>query len=446
VIPSRIIETKREGGELSPETLAGFLGAYLHGEVLDYQMAAFLMTVVYEGLSPVELDTLVDVMLHSGRVLDFSHLAAAAVDKHSTGGVGDKVSLILAPLAAELGLFVPMMSGRSLGHSGGTLDKLESIPGFRTDLSLDEFSTVLERVGCAMIGQTDEIAPLDKRLYSLRDATGTVPAIPLISASIMSKKLAEGIQALVLDVKVGSGAFLPNVDQALELARTMVRIGEARGVRCAALLTRMDRPLGSAVGNALETAEAIECLRGDGLPELIDITVALVAEMLVLGERFENRDEAASAARAVLASGGALDRFSRLVEAQGGDPAVADDPSLLPAAPLRRTVGAQSAGVVQRIQPRPLGYGVIELGGGRTRLGQDVDAAVGFTLSVSVGDNVEVGDPLGVVHAADEAGAARGAVILGEAVVLGPDLLPAGLPLVSHRVTTAGVVALTEAG
>jgi pyrimidine-nucleoside phosphorylase len=439
MIPSRIIERKREGRELSPRELQDFLGGYLAGDVPDYQMAAFLMAVVFQGLTPAELDTMVDLMLHSGSVLDHSRLPAPAVDKHSTGGVGDNVSIVLAPLAAELGLYVPMMSGRGLGHSGGTLDKLDSIPGFRTDLPLDRFTAVLERLGCAMIGQTREIAPLDERLYALRDATGTVPAIPLISASIMSKKLAEGVRGLVLDVKVGAGAFLPEVERALELAQTMVGVGEARGVRCTALLTAMDRPLGRAVGNALEMAEAIDCLKGEGPSDLIGVTVALAAEMLVLGERFEDRNEAASAARDVLSTGGALERFRRLVEAQGGDPTVVDDPSRLPSAPMRTTVYASAAGVVQTISPKPLGYGVIELGGGRTRLGQDIDASVGFTLSVALGDTVEAGDPLGVVHASDEAGAARGAVILGEAVVLGHDDAPAFLPLVSHRVTATGI-------
>lgn len=446
MIPSRIIETKREGRELSTRELQDFLGGYLAGEVPDYQMAAFLMAVVFQGLTPAELDTMVDMMLHSGSILNHSHLPAPAIDKHSTGGVGDKVSIVLAPLAAELGLYVPMMSGRALGHSGGTLDKLESIPGFRTDLPLDQFSAVLERLGCAMIGQTREIAPLDERLYALRDATGTVPAIPLISASIMSKKLAGGVRGLVLDIKVGSGAFLPEVDQALELARTMIGVGEARGVRCTALLTAMDRPLGRTVGNALEMVEAIDCLKGEGPADLVDVTVALVAEMLVLGERFEDRAEAASAARDMLATGGAVDRFRQLVEAQGGDPTVVDDPSRLPSAPVRETVHASTTGVVQAISPRPLGYGVIELGGGRTRLGQEIDASVGFTLAVSVGDSVKVGEPLGVVHAADQAGAARGAVILGEAVVLGDHDAPPRLPLVSHRVTSAGVEELTATG
>ncbi len=446
MIPSRIIEKKREGMELSTRELEDFLGGYLAGDVPDYQMAAFLMAVVFQGLTTAELDTMVDLMLHSGSVLDHSHLPAPAVDKHSTGGVGDKVSIVLAPLVAELGLYVPMMSGRGLGHSGGTLDKLESIPGFRTDLPLNEFSAVLERLGCAMIGQTREIAPLDERLYALRDATGTVPAIPLIAASIMSKKLAEGVRGLVLDIKVGSGALLPDLDRALELSQTMVGIGEARGVRCTALLTRMDRPLGRAVGNALEMAEAIDCLKGEGPADLVDVTVALAAEMLVLGGRFEDRTEAACAADDLLSGGGAVDRFRRLVEAQGGDPTVVDDPSLLPSASVRETVHASAPGVVQAISPRPLGYGVIELGGGRTRLGQDIDASVGFTLAVSVGDSVKAGDALGVVHASDRAGAARGVVILGEAVVLSDDDATTCPLLVSHRVTSAGIEELIEAG
>ncbi|MEQ9568618.1 MAG: thymidine phosphorylase, partial [Longimicrobiales bacterium] len=260
MIPTRVIEAKRDGGSIDSGSLRRFLTRYLDGDVEEYQMAAFLMAVVFRGLDGRELDDLVDVMIGSGASLDLSALDRPRVDKHSTGGVGDKVSIALAPLAAELGVYVPMMSGRGLGHTGGTLDKLEAIPGFRTDLDLGDFRRVLEAVGCAMIGQTAEIAPLDRRLYDLRSVTGTVPSLPLIAASIISKKLAEGLSALVLDVKVGSGAFLPDEERALTLARTMVGIGDARGVRTEALVTAMDRPLGRAVGNALETVEALECL------------------------------------------------------------------------------------------------------------------------------------------------------------------------------------------
>ena len=329
LIPSRLIEEKRDGRELDPDDLELFLKAYLRDEVPQYQMAAFLMAVLFRGLSPAELEQMVHVMIHSGAVLELDHLPGPKVDKHSTGGVGDKVSLVLAPLAAELGLVVPMMAGRGLGHSGGTLDKLEAIPGFRTDLSLPEFGAILERVGCAMIGQTAEIAPLDKRLYALRDVTGTVPAIPLIAASIMSKKLAEGLDALVLDVKAGSGAFLPDLEDALALARTLVDIGVGHGTPTVALVTAMDRPLGRAIGNALEVREAVECLDGGGPSDLRAVVTALTAEMLVLAGAASDLKEAERRSREVLASGAALERFRSLVEAHGGDPRIIEDPGRL---------------------------------------------------------------------------------------------------------------------
>ena len=446
MIPARLIERKRDGRELRPHELEAFLGAYLAGDVPEYQMSAFLMAVLFTGLSSEELDCMVDVMLRSGDVLQLDHLPAPRLDKHSTGGVGDKVSLVLAPLAAELGLFVPMMSGRGLGHSGGTLDKLESIPGFRTDLSLTEFLEILESVGCAMIGQTAEIAPLDKRLYTLRNATATVPSIPLIAASIMSKKLAEGLNGLVLDVKVGSGAFLTELDDALELARTMVRIGEGRGVETTALLTRMDRPLGRAVGNALEVREAIECLRGGGPEDLRWIVSALTGEMLILGRMAPDRSEADRLVAAALDSGAALERLRKLVEAQGGDPSVIDDPAGLPSAPKRVDVRSPSQGIIKAVAPRPLGYGVIELGGGRRRLDDDVDPSVGFVVSARPGDRVEEGDSLGEVHAADEASLEVGVRTLLESVVIAADIATDSegtcLPLVSHRVSRAGVEVL----
>ena len=354
MIPSRLIEEKRDGRELDPDDLELFLKAYLRDEVPQYQMAAFLMAVLFRGLSPAELEQMVHVMIHSGAVLELDHLPGPKVDKHSTGGVGDKVSLVLAPLAAELGLVVPMMAGRGLGHSGGTLDKLEAIPGFRTDLSLPEFGAILERVGCAMIGQTAEIAPLDKRLYALRDVTGTVPAIPLIAASIMSKKLAEGLDALVLDVKAGSGAFLPDLEDALALARTLVDIGVGHGTPTVALVTAMDRPLGRAIGNALEVREAVECLDGGGPSDLRAVVTALTAEMLVLAGAASDLKEAERRSREVLASGAALERFRSLVEAHGGDPRIIEDPGRLASAPVRREVHATGPGVVESVSPDSL--------------------------------------------------------------------------------------------
>jgi pyrimidine-nucleoside phosphorylase len=438
MIPARLIQRKRAGETLSGSDIERFFGGYLAGEVADYQMSAFLMAVYFSGLAAGELDALVGVMLGSGATLDLSALAEPKVDKHSTGGVGDKVSLPLAPLAVELGVRVPMMSGRGLGHTGGTLDKLEAIPGFRTDLPLSRFVEVLDECGCAMTGQTAEIAPLDRRLYDLRNATGTVESLPLIASSIMSKKLAEGLTALVLDVKVGEGAFLPEEGSALELARTMVAIGEARGVRTVALLTAMDRPLGRALGNALEVRESLDCLRGGGPADLRELTLDLAAEMAVRGGAQPSLPEARERAVRALDDGRALERFARMVRAQGGDVGVVERPDRLPRAEVVVECRASRAGVVGAVVPRALGWGIVELGGGRRALGDAVHPGVGFVLRIAPGDRVEEGDVLGEVHARSAADAERGRQILEGAVVLGE--APARLrPLVSHRVTHAGV-------
>ena len=441
MIPSRLIEQKRDGRELGPEDLAAFLNAYLRDELPHYQMSAFLMAVVFRGLSPDELDCFVEVMLHSGQLLELDHIPGPKLDKHSTGGVGDKVSLILAPLAAELGLLVPMMSGRGLGHSGGTLDKLEAIPGFRTDVTLTEFDRILESVGCAMIGQTAEVAPLDKRLYELRSLTGTVPAIPLISASIMSKKLSAGLDGLVLDVKAGSGAFLPDIEDTLELARIMVDLGDRRGTPTVALVTAMDRPLGHAIGNALEVREALDCLRGEGPSDLRDVVVALTAEMLILGGVESDESDAVGRCREVLGSGAALERFRRLVSAQGGDASIIDSPERLPRAAVQVDVRAETGGVVHAVSPRPLGHAVVEMGGGRSGLGDTIDPGVGFVVSARPGDQLAAGDLLGCVHAADEASAEKAVRVLREAVRVGTEMGSPKLPLVSHRITRGGVEA-----
>lgn len=436
MIPSRLIERKRSGEALAPVELRAFLHAYLADEVPEYQMAAFLMAVFFQGLAEEELATLVEVMLGSGATLDLSHIDGPRIDKHSTGGVGDKVSLVLAPLAAELGVFVPMMSGRGLGHTGGTLDKLEAIPGFRTDLSLERFVAVLAEAGCAMIGQTSEIAPLDRRLYALRNVTATVPSIPLIAASIMSKKLAEGLTGLVLDVKAGAGAFIPEADRSRSLARTMTGIGAARGVSTTALVTAMDRPLGRAVGNGLETAEAFRCLAGGGPEDLVGVTTALVAEMMVLGGLAADSAAGQRAAHAALAEGRAVDRMARMVSLQGGDADTISDPTRLPQAPVRAVASAKREGIVHRVQPVPLGYGVVELGGGRRKLDDSIDPRVGFVLDVRPGDAVKPGTPLGEVHAASEADARRGVQILESAVEVGDGEAPARLPLVGERIRT----------
>lgn len=419
-LPSRLIDKKRRGEELRQEELESFFLGFLAGEVPDYQMAAFLMAVHFRGMTAAELDTLLDLVIGSGTVVNLSGLPRPKVDKHSTGGVGDKTSLVLAPLAAALGLCVPMVSGRGLGHTAGTLDKLEAIPGFRTQLSLEEFQDVLGRVGVAMMGQTDEIAPLDRRLYALRDATATVPCIPLIAASIMGKKLAEGIQGLVLDVKTGTAAFLSDVEESRELARTMMRLGERHGVRTTALLTDMNTPLGRAVGHGLETAEALRCLGGDGPEDLAELTSALVGEMLYLGGLEETPGAGRERAQSALSQGLGVERMARLVELQGGDPSVVEDPGRIPTAPHVEVVTADAVGLVEEISPLALGYGVMELGGGRRRMGDPVDLRVGFVLGVQVGDPVDAGMPLGEVHAADLAGLSRGRDILRRAVTIGP--------------------------
>lgn len=434
LLPARVIEKKRRGGELTREEVEGVFGGFLAGDVPDYQMAALLMAVHFRGMGAAELDALLELMIGSGAVLDLSHLPGPRVDKHSTGGVGDKTSLVLAPLAAELGLFVPMISGRGLGHTAGTLDKLEAIPGFRTHLTLAEFRSVLEEVGVAMMGQTEEIAPLDRRLYALRDATATVPSIPLIAASILSKKLAEGLQGLVLDVKAGSGAFLPAVEDSRDLARTMTALGNARGVRTVALLTGMEAPLGRAVGNGLETREALECLAGKGPEDLSGLSCALTGEMLFVGGLVANPGEGGRLAREALEEGRAIPRMARLVERQGGDPRVVTNPGLIPLAPERGVVTAEVAGFVREILPVSLGYGVVELGGGRWRMEDDVDPRVGFVLAVRMGDRLEPGDPLGEVHAADVKGLEKGRRILRGAVVLGPEPPAPRLPLVRERI------------
>ncbi len=375
------------------------------------------MAVYFNGMSAEELGTLVDVMLHSGRVLDLSHLPGARVDKHSTGGVGDKVSLPLAPLVAEAGIYVPMMSGQGLGHTGGTLDKLAAIPGFRTDLSLLQFLEVLGGERVAMIGQTEEIAPLDGRLYALRSVTGTVPSIPLIAASIMSKKLAEGLTGLVLDLKAGSGAFLTKMEDTETLARTMVRIGTHHGVETVAQITAMDRPLGTTVGNALEVRESLEILRGGGPDDTRDVVLGLAAEMMVIGRQAPDLDEGKRRATALLDSGRPLERFRRLVALQGGDSRVVDDPdSHLPRAPVLGELRARTGGIVTAVHPRPLGHLVVALGGGRLRLSDTVDLSVGLDALVKPGTEVSAGDLLGRVHARSERDMALGLRTLESAI------------------------------
>lgn len=442
VIP-RLIEHKRDGGALEPGEWAWLIGEYAAGRVPDYQMSALLMAVCFRGLEPAELAALADAMIASGDRLSFEGLPVPVADKHSTGGVGDKVSLLLAPMAASCGVAVPMMSGRGLGHTGGTLDKLEAIPGFRTALSLREVHAQVERLGCAMFGQTPEIAPADRRLYALRDVTGTVESIPLLATSIMSKKLAEGLDGLVLDVKTGSGAFLPETGRAVELARTMIALGEARGCPTVALLTAMDRPLGRACGNALEVEEAIEGLRGRGPADLMDVTFALGAEMLVLAGAAPDLLEARTRLESAVASGRALDLFARVIEAQGGNPAVVDDPAALPQASAVEVYRAERDGVVVQVEPRRIGQAIITLGGGRTSVEDTIDPTVGFVITVKPGDPVRAGEPIASVFARDADGLALGLEALRDAVSIGAE--GRRTPLISHRVTAGGVEAPPEA-
>jgi pyrimidine-nucleoside phosphorylase len=351
---------------------------------------------------------------------------------------------VLAPLVAACGVAVPMMSGRGLGHTGGTLDKLEAIPGFRTDLSLGEAKAQVQKLGCVLIGQTPEIAPADKKIYALRDVTGTVEAIPLIAASIMSKKLAEGLDALVLDVKRGSGAFLPELERGLDLAKTMIALGEDRGCPTTALITAMDRPLGRACGNALETEEAILALRGEGPPDLLEVTYALGAEMLLAAGIEKSTAKARKKLEHTLGSGLAAEKFEQIIEAQGGNPKVVEDPSVLPQAQAVEVYKAQRTGIVTAVLPRPIGRGIIALGGGRTKVEDIVDPTVGFVITVKPGDRVLEGEPIASVFAQDQAGVERGFEALRTAIQVGDKLTEKPAPLVSHRVTKSGVEELTK--
>ncbi len=438
MLVTRLIERKRDGGELTQMEWGQLVTAYGAGEVPDYQMSALLMAVFFRGMAHAETTALMEAMRDSGASLDFSGLAKSRLDKHSTGGVGDKVSLVLAPLVSALGVAVPMMSGRGLGHTGGTLDKLESIPGFRTDLTLDAAKAQVERIGCALIGQTGEIAPVDKRLYALRDATSTVDAIPLIAASIMSKKLAEGLSGLVLDIKRGSGAFLPDFDRGVELARLMIALGEANGCPVVALMTAMDRPLGRACGNVLEVEEAIACLHGEGPPDVMEVTYTLGAEMLVMAGVARGVDEARRRMEVCLSSGKAAEQLARIIEAQGGDASVVDDPARLPQARMVEFYSAPRAGVIARVEPRAIGRGITALGGGRRTMDDRIDATVGFVIRARPGDVVKVGEPIATIFTRDEAGLAAGMAALAEAITIAEEADPP-LPLISHRITKDGV-------
>jgi pyrimidine-nucleoside phosphorylase len=441
MIVPRLIERKRNGDHLEPSEIRELVIEFSEGRVPDYQMAAFLMAVYYRGLDRGEMNALMESMLDSGKRLDFSRLQKPRVDKHSTGGVGDKTSLILAPLIASLGVAVPMMSGRGLGHTGGTLDKLESIPGFRTSLSLAETERQVEAIGCAMIGQTEEIVPADRKLYALRDATATVEAIPLIASSIMSKKISESLTGLVLDIKRGSGSFMPELDQEIALAQAMIELGDAHGCPVVALLTAMDRPLGFACGNALEVAESIDVLKGQGPPDLTEVTSALGTEMLLLAGAAKSPADARAMMIDSMTTGRALEKFREIVRAQGGDESVIDKPQRLPQAPHKVYFVAPTSGVIQSVDPREIGYGVIALGGGRRNMEDTVDPSVGFVITAKPGERVSKGDALATIHARSESDLKLGESILQKAISIGAER-PKSLPLVSHRVTLRGVETL----
>ncbi len=429
-----VIRKKRDGQTLGRDEIDSFVAGATDGSWPDYQISAMLMATVLRGMTDEETAWLTEAMAKSGARFDLRGLPGLKVDKHSTGGVGDKTSLILTPLAAACGVVVPMMSGRGLGHTGGTLDKLEAIPGFRVDLSAPDIVEALADVGCVIVGQTRDIAPADRRLYRLRDVTATVESIPLITASIMSKKLAEGIDALVLDVKVGSGAFMKSIEDAEQLARAMVRAGQLAGVRTEALLTRMDAPLGRAVGNALEVVESIETLRGQGPRDLTELSVLFAARMVLMAGRAGTAADAERQVREAMASGAGLDRFRRMVERQGGDPAVVDRPASLALAPGREIVRAPRAGYLTGLDAMLVGRAAAALGAGRATAEDRIDHGVGIRILATLGSLLRAGDPvLELIHRdgiglRDAADLARQAMELGGAP-------PAPQPLVVGEVT-----------
>ncbi|MBA4387130.1 MAG: thymidine phosphorylase [Verrucomicrobia bacterium] len=403
MIPQWIIEKKRDGAQLSAEEIRDFINGYTRGEIPDYQMAALAMAVFFRGMTFDETAALTDAMMRSGRMVDTSSIRLPKVDKHSTGGIGDKVSLLLAPLVACCGVAVPMISGRGLGITGGTLDKLESIPGYRTGLNEAEFLAVLGKCGCSMIGQTPEIAPADRKLYALRDVTGTVPSIPLISASIMSKKLAEGADSLVLDVKWGKGAFMKTVDNARELARTLVEIGRRMNKGMGAVITDMNQPLGRTAGNAVEIAETVESLKGNGPKDLMEVTMELCAGMLLLARRADTRNEALLLLKRQLDTGAAFEKLKEMVELHGGSALALDDLSRLPAARIKEALVAEKSGYVAEADAEMIGRACVALGAGRKKVEDLVDHAVGLTGILKIGEQVKKGEPLLAIHANDSA-------------------------------------------
>ncbi|MCF3651056.1 thymidine phosphorylase [Synoicihabitans lomoniglobus] len=420
MFPQHVIARKRDGQILTEAEIQAFVRGATDGSWEDYQLTAMLMAIYLNGMTADEVALYTRAMMNSGVVADLSNIPGVKVDKHSTGGVGDKVSLPLAAMVAACGVPVPMISGRGLGHSGGTLDKLESIPGFNVNLSLSAYRDQVARVGCALIGQTKELAPSDKKLYALRDVTATVECMPLICGSIMCKKLAEGIDGLVLDVKYGRGAFMKDLAQARELAGAMVDIGNKMGKGMRALITAMHEPLGRAVGNAVEVAESIACLRGEGPADLMEVTKALCSEMLQLGGVAADDADARARLQAVVDDGSALRKFQEIIEAQGGDPRVIDDPeSVLPAASQQVPLLADHAGIVQDVDAMEVALAALRLGAGRARAQDAIDPAVGVTALVKIGEVVEKGQPLCIVHANDDDAWAEAEVRLRDGIKIG---------------------------
>ena len=431
--PQDIIRKKRDGGELSRDEIAFFVDGVTRGEVAEYQISAWLMAVFLNGMTDAEQSALTEAMLHSGEILDFSDIPKPKADKHSTGGVGDKTSLLIAPLAAAAGVCVPMISGRGLGHTGGTLDKLESIPGYRVNLSLKEFRSVLDAVGFAMNGQTAEIAPADKKLYALRDATATIEAIPLIVASIISKKGAAGLGAMVIDVKTGSGAFMREPEKARQLAKALVKTGNSLGIRSQALITDMNQPLGRAVGHSVEVLECINLLRGEveeGARPVLDLSIELAARMVVLAKLEDTIESARERIRNVHESGAALETLRKNIQEQSGDPRVCDQPeSILPLTEKTFTVESPHSGFISEVDAAEVGHAIAEAGGGRVRIEDRIDPRVGFVSEVKIGDQIRAGDAIGVVFgddsAAAQAAAARiqAAYLIADNAPLRPELI-----------------------
>jgi pyrimidine-nucleoside phosphorylase len=436
LLPAQIIQKKRDGNALSEDEIRFFVNGFTDGKLPEYQMAALAMAVCFQGMSFDETMWLTRAMIESGKVVEWKHAPGAFyADKHSTGGIGDKTSLIIAPLVACCGVKVPMISGRGLGPTGGTLDKLESISGFRTGLSLDEFKRVTDKIGCAMIGQTAEIAPADKKFYALRDVTATVSCLPLIVASIMSKKLAENVDGLVLDVKWGSGAFMRTRETSLELGRAMVEVGKRYGKKVCALQTDMNQPLGQQIGNALEVRECIELMSGKTkADDLMEVTLALSAEMLLMAGVAKNVAAAREILQKKLASGEALKKFGEMIEAQGGDARVCDDVKRLPVAKHTKPIPAPKSGYVQTIECDQIGYAVIALGGGRKVTSDKLDFAVGFEQPKKIGDAVEKGAPLMVMHYNDDGRGNEAARMVQDAYKIEEKPVATRLPLIVQRI------------